>query len=213
MKKRTLLGNILLLIFISCVPQKRTIQFYTTQNLSLPAITSLNTSIYLCMQYTLLIPKKHSFESYKKGKEEVCSCQKTSTDLLEWRIKTTYSIGESYGENTLIIWDKDFVSKYILPLFNNDEYSKKIIEYTLTHSNDNTFTSENVIDYKNKIIINDKVYYYPFKIKRAISVIVVDYEWFKSIIPQSAWIYESSCFDDGVGMRISLLIPLLEEEQ
>jgi hypothetical protein len=162
------------------------------------------------MQYTLSSPKNSHAKSLKK--REVCSCHKTLSDLLEWEIKTTYSTDNFYGMNTLIIWDKDFVANHILPLF-NDEYRKKIIEYTLVHSNNTTFTANNVIDYENKVIVNNKVYYYPLKMKRAISVIVEDYEWFKSIVPQSSWIYESSCFDDEIGMRVSLLIPLLEEEE
>jgi hypothetical protein len=164
------------------------------------------------MQYTLSYPKNSHYRALKKREREVCSCHKTLIDLLEWEIRTTYSMENSYGMNTLIIWDKDFVANHILPLF-NDEYDRKIIKYTIAHSNDSTFTAENVIDYENKVIINDKVYYYPLKIKRAVRVMVEDYEWFKSIIPQSSWIYESSCFDDEIGMRINLLIPLLDEEQ
>jgi len=55
-----------------------------------------------------------------------------------------------------------------------------------------------------------KMYYYPVKIKQCISVLVYDKEWIKSVLPQSSWMYEVNCFDDGKWMGIDLLIPLLE---
>jgi hypothetical protein len=150
--------SVFLLFFISCMPQKEIIQTIPTQKLrpSVIPIVSLDSSIYLCAQYTLSYRKKTSSRHYEE--KEVCSCHKTLISLLEWEITATYSVRNFYGENTLIVWDKDFVINYILPLFKKEE-DRKRIEYTLVHCNESTF--KNIIDYDNKVTVNDKMYYYP----------------------------------------------------
>ena len=202
---------VLSIFFISCTLQKKYVSIRPVK-LMLPIIYSLDSTIYLCRQYTLFYPKRnhsefHKREIYKREKREVCTCHTTIIRLLEWNITNAYSMGESYGKNTLIIWDSNFVSNYILPLF-REEKDRKRIEYTLANSDENTF--KNIIDYDNKVIIDDKVYYYHLKIKQGVSVMVEDYKWLKSVVPKSSWIYEPNCFYDGEKMAVDLLIPLLD---
>ncbi len=199
---------ILLLFFILCVFEEGVSQTAIhSDNMLTPYIFSQQDSaIYICVQYTLSYPKKPNTNRYIT--REICSCYQTNIDLLEWR-KNYHSYPNTYGFNTVIVWDKDFVNNYILPLF-RDEKDRKRIEYTLANSNDSTF--KNIIDYANKVIIDDKMYYYPINTKTYIMVTSVNYEWFKSIVPQSLWMYESSCFYDGERMKVSLLIPLLDKE-
>lgn len=201
-----LLGTVLLMLFISCKSSTEILHPPPIQNLSLQteSIFSLDSTVYCCAEYTFSNKKTN----YKK--KEDCCCFTTLISLLEWKINLYSIVVPFRSGNTIIIWNKEFVFSYILPLFKKEE-SRKIIEYTLAHSNDSTFTAKNVIDYENKVIINDKMYYYPLKIKKSITV-EVDIEWFKSTVPQSSWIYEPSCSDVEKGAWISLLIPLLDED-
>jgi hypothetical protein len=212
MKKIILLFGVgmLLLFFLTCVPKKEIVWTFYSHKLERPIISSLDSTIYICAKYTLnkyLFYEGKSRKIYRYKGRETCSCFTTLLRLLEWRTKSIQVV----GCNTIIIWDKDFIANYILPEFKGEK-DRKIIEYTLANSNDSTFTPENIIDYKNKVIINDKVYYYPLKIKTGVRAMVKDYEWFKSVVPKSSWIYNSDCFDDGEGMYANLLIPLLEED-
>jgi len=194
--------SVLSLFFISCASQKKIVYVNPTQQkLTRPIIYSLDSSIYLCMQYT--ISKKSEFRSKIYYKRNVCSCYNTMIRLLELETTKTKSI----GINTLIIWDTNFIINHILPLF-KEEDERNIIAYTIANSNDSTF--KDIIDYDNKVIISEKIYFYPIKIKTGISVMVIDEKWLKSVLPQSSWIYKPDCFDDGKRMLINLFIPLLE---
>jgi len=200
--------GVLSLFFISGVPKKKTVNIVSATydiGFSLPLLSQMDSAIYVCTERIV--------ETSSDSEDRIsCTCYKTLTRLLKYEIiayvkPISISMGES---NTIIIWDKNFITNYILPLFKKEEDRQKI-EYTLANSNDSTFTSENVIDYDNKVIVNDKMYYYPFKIKQAASVIVTNIPQFYSIISKSSWIfYGQDCFDDKDPMWINLLIPLLE---
>jgi hypothetical protein len=193
-------------IFFLCIFQKGVSQVIYAQNMAIPNVYSIDSQIYMCSQYTVSYPKKSEFGRYKK--REVCSCHQTTMNLIEWK-KNRYATPETYGRNTFIILDKDFIFNYILPLI-RDEDEREIIEYTLANSDKSTF--KNIIDSNNKIVINDKMYYYHLNISTCISINYIDYDFFISLVPKSSWIYEPDCFDIGKGMLISLLIPLLEVE-
>ena len=152
-----------------------------------------------------LIPhKKWQNQKYKKGKKEICACFGTES-WINW--VNAFSKPTRGGKaNALIIWDKNFVIEHVLPLIEGEE-SRKIVEYTLANSNDSTF--KNIIDSKNKVVINDKMYYYPINISAYIYVVDSDYEWLKSIVPESSWIYKPDCFNDDDMVGGNLLIPLL----
>jgi hypothetical protein len=173
--------------------------------MSIPSVYSTDSQIYMCVKHNIIY--KENTDSKEKLRE-VCSCYQTLMRLIEWE-ENIYSHPISYGTNTLIIWDTTFLVNYILPLIREDK-KREIIEYTLSHANDNSF--KNIIDYDNKVIINDKIYYYPMNIKTCISIRTVDYEWFKTIVPENSWIYKPDCFDDGEGMQTSVLIPLLDKK-
>jgi len=195
-----------LLFFILCTHQKGISQTAIhAENMTIPRVYSVDSQIYMCVQYTLAYSKR---PRSKEKLKTICSCDQTLIRLIEWE-KKYYSTPTTYVENTLIVWDKNFVTNYILPLI-RDEDDKKRIEYTLVNSDKSTF--KNIINYDNKVIVNDKMYYYPMNVKTCISVRFVNYEWFKSIVPKSSWIYNPDCFDDGEGMYINLLIPLLEND-
>ena len=53
------------------------------------------------------------------------------------------------------------------------------------------------------------MYYYPINISAYIYVVDSDYEWLKSIVPESSWIYKPDCFNDDDMVGGNLLIPLL----
>ena len=193
---------ILSLFFISCTP-KKTVRVIHAKNMSIPKIYSWDSRIYLCAKYTFV---------YWNGGDsieeiETCTCNNTLVQLLEWEANR-YSEPNRFITYTLIIWDTNFVVNHVLPLIREEEDRKKI-KYTLANSNDSTFN--NIIDFNNKVIINDKMYYYPINVKACISITSVDYEWFKTIVPQSSWIYVPYCFGDEKKMQIRLLIPLLGE--
>jgi hypothetical protein len=199
---------VLSLLFIACTSRRKIVQPIPNDNLRLLSQSIHSTAasmIYLCEKYNVSYPAK-GFERTKE--REVCSCYAMAFEVLEWKVSIN-TLTHSIGCNTLIIWDSNFVSNYILPLI-REKKDRKIIEYTLANSNDSTFN--NIIDYNNKVIINDRMYYYPLNIGRGISVEVLDIEWFMSIFPRSSWIYKPDCFDIGKGMWISLLIPLMDEE-
>jgi hypothetical protein len=193
----------LFLFLISCVSKKETTRVIRAKNMTIPSCFSVDSKIYLCIQYTFV----HGRKTNEKLKE-TCTCNNSLLRLLEWE-KNIYSEPTNSGMNTIIIWDSNFVINYVLPLIREEKYKKKI-EYTLANSNDSIF--RNIVDFDNKVIVNDKMYYYPIKIKTCISVGRVNYEWFKRLVPQSSWIYKPDCFDDGEGMSVGLLIPLLDKE-
>lgn len=172
-----------------------------------PYISSLDSRVLFCATYT------YSYESMKYKKKETCNCVITRRDLLEWEINCYSELMPFKTVNYIIIWDKSFVINYILPLFTKAKY-REPIEYTLTHSNDSTFTAEKVIDYENKVIINDKMYYYPLKIKKGILVFTTT-EWIQSVVPQSLWIFEPSCYkvNKKESEQVIVLIPILESKE
>jgi hypothetical protein len=203
-KKVILVLYLGVILFISCTPKKKIKQVLHAENMTIPTVSSIaDSQIYLCVQYTFV----HGRKTNEKLKE-ACTCHNSLLRLLEWE-KNIYSETINFGMNTIIIWDSNFVINYVLPLTREEKYIKKI-EYTLANSNDSIF--RNIVNFNNKVIVNDKMYYYPIKIKTYISVDRVNYEWFKSIVPQSSWIYKPDCFDDGEGMSVGLLIPLLDKE-
>lgn len=170
-----------------------------------PFITSLDSNVLFCATYT------YSNESIRYKHKETCSCIRTRIDLLEWQISRFSDTATYKKANYIIIWDKLFVMNYILPLFKKAEY-REPIEYTLSHSDDSTFTAEKVIDFENKVIVNDKMYYYPLKIKKGICVFT-NTEWIKSVIPLSSWIYNSPCYNVKESEQVILLIPILESKE
>ena len=170
-----------------------------------PYISSLDSNVLFCATYT------YSYESMKYKKKKTCHCAATRRDFLEWEIDRHLCTSSYKRENYIIIWDKSFVMNYILPLFTKAEY-REPIEYTITHSNDSTFTAEKVIDYESKVIINDKMYYYPLKIKKGIMVFTTT-KWIQSVIPQSSWIYNSPCYNVKESEQVILLIPILESKE
>ena len=170
-----------------------------------PYISSLDSNVLFCATYT------YSNKSTRYKYKETCSCIRTRRDLLEWEIEIHSYTSSIKTANYIIIWDKLFVMNYILPLFKKAEY-REPIEYTLSHSDDSTFTAEKVIDFENKVIINDKMYYYPLKIKKGICVFT-NTEWIKSVIPLSSWIYNSPCYNVKESEQVILLIPILESKE
>ncbi len=170
-----------------------------------PYISSLDSHLLFCATYT------YSNKSTRYKPKETCSCVKTRIGLLEWQIDRHSYTSSLKTANYIIIWDKSFVMNYILPLFKKAEY-REPIEYTLSHSDDSTFTAEKVIDFENKVIINDKMYYYPLKIKKGICVFTST-EWIKSVIPLSSRIYNSPCYDVKESEQVILLIPILESKE
>jgi len=215
MKRRALLLCLSILSLFSsvCVSQKKIADIGYDRGFDSPMVFPTDSSIYFCSQHIVSYRKEPFSQDYIE--RDVCNCFSTLISLLEEEIIThsTVNYFDNSNGNTIIIWDKNFIINYILPLFKRKEDRKKI-EYTLANSNDSTFTSENVIDYNNKVIINDKMYYYPLKIKQTAKVIVTNIPKFYSILPKSSWIfYSKDCFDDGKSMYISLLIPLLDENE
>lgn len=199
------LGFTLSFLLICCAPQKEMTQAIPPSELNFdfgPYIFSWDSAIYVCKQYLLhdfYYEEKPRCERYED--REICTCKSAVIGTIDWVIRTKDNI----GGNTLIVWDKNFVAQYILPKL-KDEKDRRTVEYTLAHSTDSTF--DNIIDYDNKVVINDKAYYYPLRIKKFISC-SVDYEELKSV-PQ-IWIYRPDCFDEGKGTYVDLLIPLLDE--
>ena len=208
MKKKGL--NLLLLLFfaILCISQEGMSQAMYVKNMGLPLWGSMDNGIYMCAEYTISYSyrKKSYSKRYKYEEREVCSCFDSDLSFLERKVRAYSQTVSILGYNAIIIWDTNFIINHILPLFTKIEDRKKII-YTLNQSNDSTF--KDIIDYDNKVIINDKIYYYPMKVKKYILFPNVNYEWLKEIVPQSSWIYNPNCYDEGKGMRVNLLIPLL----
>jgi hypothetical protein len=206
-KKIVLILYLVVLFFISCIPKKEMKRFVNVQNMSIPNIVSVDTPIFLCVQHSLVYNYKEWTDSTEQIKE-VFSCYQTLLHLLEWE-KSKYSCPTISGTNTIIIWDTTFLVNYILPLIRENK-KKEIIEYTLSHVSDSSF--KNIIDYDNKVIVNDKIYYYPMNMKTYVSIRSISYKWFISVVPQSSWIYKPDCFDDGKEMQTTILIPLLGKE-
>jgi len=186
-----------------------------------PMPFSTDSAIYFCAQYITSyerrIPYSHDF--YYEEPREMCTCKITKLKMLEWNIKNFSDTIRHYGivKNEIFIWNKEFIN-YIIQEFRREKHHKlteealKMLEYAVAHSDDNTFTAENIIDFDNKVIINDKMYYYPLKIESLVRISVRNINNFYSMIPKTSWIFhEQTCFDDGNGMIINLLIPLLEE--
>ena len=215
MKKLILLFCLGALLLFSCVSKKRIVVYRPDSGFSAPMTFPTDSFIYFCAQHTVAYRYREdsSLQDYIYIERDVCNCFSTPISLLEENIIRHSEVDyfEGANANTIIIWDRSFISEYILPECSRVEH-KKEIEYTLAHSDDSTFTAENIIDYYNKVIINDKMYYYPLKTKRAASVIVYNLAKFYSILPKSSWIfYGEDCFDDGQSMYVRLLIPLLDK--
>ena len=179
------------------------------QNIGIPSFSTMNDRIYMCAQYTVSYSyRKNKYSKRSKYEErDVCSCF-IDLDYVVENNKRSYSgtIPAGFARNTIIIWDRNFIANHLLPMFRDIEDRRKI-NYTLNHSNDSTF--KNIIDYNNKVVINDKMYYYPLKIRTCLTF-SVDYNWLKEVVPESSWIYKPDCFDAGKGMRVDVLIPLLQ---
>ena len=183
-----------------------------------PMVFYKNSTIYFCAQYTVSYERRYDWRSvYYDDPRDVCTCQRSNTKMLEWSIKLfskTVRISGFVG-NEIFIWNKDFIS-YIIQEFKREqskstEKALKMLEYTIANSDDNTFTEKNIIDFDNKVIINEKMYYYPLKIKAWVRISVNNVKNFYSMVPKSSWIfYEPNCFDDE-NENINLLIPLLDK--
>jgi hypothetical protein len=218
MKRIALLFCLSILSLFSCVSQKEladSVPAIYNRGFCSPTVFSTSSSIYFCAEQIIVYKQNSSSQDYEA--REICHCFQTLISLLEGEISihndTMYSSFLGFnGGNTIIIWDKSFILNYLLPLFEREEERKKI-EYTLIHSEDDTFTIENIIDFDNKVIINDKMYYYPLKIKQIAKVSVTNIPKFYSIMPQNTGFYKPNCFDDGKKMWINLLIPLLDTPQ
>jgi hypothetical protein len=213
-RKRIRLSILLLLFFVLCISPKGISQrVIHVENMGFPLLTATGSKMYMCAQYTVSYSKRVYLRryKYKYAKREVCSCFSDEMYKLAW-YRHFYSETLSIcGYNTIIIWDTNFIINYVLPVI-SDRNERHKMEYTLINSNDSTFTVENIIDLKNKVIINDKMYYYPMNVRTCFLIPNIDYEWFKSIVPKSSWIfYGQDWFDNGRRMQVELLIPLLEE--
>ena len=138
MKKRILFlcSGILFLFCVPCISQNVSSTYNT--GFDLPTVFSTDSAIYFCAKYVISYQKEYPSQDYEA--REVCSCHQTLIRLLEWETKRhTDTAYDRSGANTIIIWDKYFIFNYILPLFKKKEDIKKI-EYTLAHSDSNTFT-------------------------------------------------------------------------
>lgn len=190
---------------------------------SYPMTVCSDSNIYFCAQYDMSYKRVLSYldNSYYKELKEVCTCHTSSPKMLEWNIKFFSNTVKYTSVDEIFIWDKDFIN-YIIQEYKKERggYSKstkkalKMLECTIANSDDNTFIAKNIIDFDNKVVINDKMYYYPLKIESWVSISVNNPESFFSMVPKSSFIfYEQNCFDDEnvriIGMN--LLIPVLDE--
>jgi len=194
---------LLLLFLVLCTTKNGISQVMHIEYMGRPFFSSMDYRIYMCVQYSFAY---YYSIRYKRAEREVCNCFHGISYGVSGYVRSHSSTVSSSGENTIIIWDTSFIKDYVLPLFRKIEDRKRII-LTLENSNDSTF--KNIIDYDNKVIINDKMYYYPMNIRTCLLFLNTDYEWLKKVVPQSSWIYQPDCFDAGEMMRINVLIPLL----
>jgi hypothetical protein len=184
-------------------------------------ITHLEYPIYLCARCPIY---NNPDVKMKKEKRGICSCQLSFENSIDIDL-TFYGFDFPKCVSYIIIWNKQFIMDYVLPLYTNwvekehewlitkekSDYTKKIIEYTLANTTDSAF--RDIIDYENKVVIDENTFYYPIKVKRMAEIVVFDLEWFKTIIPETSWIYERDCFTIGTESEIIILIPLLEIEE
>ena len=206
-KAMVIMTSGLFFMFVTCKPQKDIFinppdSQYVKKGLYPPCVSNCDSTVLFCAEY--------AYKPANHRKKDVCSCNLCKIELLDWNVSTHSGIC-NWTRSTIIVWDKKFISDYVLPLV-EDEDSRNLIEFTLSHSDDSTFKAENVIDYENKVILNDKMYYYPLKIKKRITVFVHDIEWFKSVVPQSSWIFGSDCYSVLKEKEVlkCILIPILD---
>jgi hypothetical protein len=163
--------------------------------------------VYYCSSYQWEYIFKE--RPLRKKSKEVCVCRLVHKNKINIEIEFD-TIGRLTCINNILIYDTNFIIKYLLPLL-EDKEAKEAMEYTLLNANDSIFL--NIIDFNNKIILNEIAYYYPIKTKKMIQVFVDDIEWFKSVVPETKWIYQPDCHTMELKSDINILIPLLEEEQ
>ena len=142
----------LFFMFVSCKPQKDIFinlpdSQYVKKGLYPPCVSNCDSTVLFCAEY--------AYKPANHRKKDVCSCNLCKIELLDWNVSTHSGIC-NWTRSTIIVWDKKFISDYVLPLV-EDEDSRNLIEFTLSHSDDSTFKAENVIDYENKVILNDKI--------------------------------------------------------
>jgi hypothetical protein len=145
----------------------------------------------------------------RRKSKEVCVCRLVHENKINIEIEFD-TIGRLTCINNILIYDTNFIIKYLLPLIEDKEI-KRAIEYTLLNANDSTFLD--IIDFNNKIILNEIAYYYPIKTKKMLQIFVDDVGWFKSVVPETKWIYQPECYTMELKSDINILIPLLEEEK
>ena len=169
--------------------------------LSMAFIIEGDSMFYLCSSHNSYIYKN---KRRSRKIRKICTCELSDPELNDIILSIKVRGGVFPSHQHVMIYDSIFISNYIIPLFEAEE--RKTIEHTLSNANDSTF--KNVIDFDNKTIINDDVFYYRIKTSKMISVYVSDLKWLKSIVPQNKWIYNNNCYNEDIS--VFLLIPLLE---
>jgi hypothetical protein len=162
-----------------------------------PSLLDGDTMFYFCSSH---------YSGYKKNKtRRICTCELAN---MKWINIVSGNVrrGMIPSSQSILFYDSSFIADYILPLYKKEE-DRRIIEYTLSNANDDTF--KNIIDFERKIIINENAYFYPINSQRILSIFINNFEWFKSVVPQEKWIYNHGCYNEDIA--IYLHIPLLDE--
>jgi len=173
------------------------------KKLSSVSILDRDSMFYFCSSHYSSFKKNIRNKKYKTRK--ICTCEFAFPASIDILLGVSIRRGILPSCQDILFYDSSFVSEYILPLVKKEE-DRKIIEYTLSNANDSTF--KNIIDFEQKIIINENAYYYPINSKKMLSVHINDIEWFKSVAPVEKWLYIPSCYNENVVMY--LLVPLLD---
>ena len=180
-------------------------------------------SVYFCNGYNVSISNMRYNKYVYKTIQQKNTRKKTAQKYCCFGLANDkiYSILANQNPNSIcflnfLINDKDIILNFLLPYYSDNNEIKNEILYSYSENRDTVF--RNLIEYDNKVIVDNEVYYYPLKDTTLRYVVISNLylhrlNEFINLFKEKELLNEDCLINTNFLCNVKISIPLLEKKE